>query len=79
MGFTKNKELVKFVIPSDNAKSANMKLGAFHFRLWKLGKWYDVVIDDYLTVDNNAQLILTKNQSFRNEFWIALFEKAVAK
>jgi hypothetical protein len=79
MGLTRNKELLGFVIPSDNAIRSNMRIGAYHFRLWKLGEWYDCVIDDYLPVNNQIELILAKNLTFPNEFWISLFEKAIAK
>jgi hypothetical protein len=78
MGLTKNKELLSHVIPADNALVENIKNGAYHFRLWKLGKWYDVVVDDYLPTINN-RLILTRNLTYKNEFWISLFEKAIAK
>lgn len=79
MGITHNKRLLGFLMPMDNALRRNMTIGAYHFRLWKLGSWYDVVIDDYLPADCQYNLIFTKNLTFANEFWIALLEKAVAK
>ena len=79
MGITRNKNLLSHLIPRDNALEKNIKLGAFHFRMWKLGEWYDVVIDDFLLVDKNTKLIFAQNLSFKNAFWIALFEKAIAK
>lgn len=79
MGITYNKRLLAFLMPIDNALRKNMSLGAFHFRLWKLGTWYDVVVDDYLPADCQFNLIFTKNVTFGNEFWISLLEKAVAK
>ncbi len=79
MGILKNTELLGFVIPIDNTERKNMKIGAYHFRLWKPRGWYDVVVDDYLPVDQDYNLLFSKNLSYRNEFWIALIEKAVAK
>ena len=79
MGFTRNKELLPFVIPSDNSIRSNMKLGAYHFRLWQRGEWYDVVIDDYLPVNETNELFFTSNRKFNNEFWVPLFIKAIAK
>lgn len=79
MGITKNKRLLSFLMPIDNAIRKNMTLGAYHFRLWKLGNWYDVVVDDYLPTDAQFNLIFTKNITFANEFWISLLEKSVAK
>jgi hypothetical protein len=80
MGLTKNRELLSFVIPPDNARAENMKTGCYHFRLWKLGEWYDVVVDDYLpTKLSTSSLIFAKNLTYENEFWISLFEKAIAK
>ena len=79
MGITNNKELLAHIIPRDNATKKNMQLGAYHFRFWKLGDWYDVVIDDYLPVSSTYDLFFTRNLTFQNEFWIPLFEKAVAK
>ncbi|CAF0824434.1 unnamed protein product [Brachionus calyciflorus] len=74
-----NKELMGHLVPWDNALRNNMKIGAFHFRLWKLGEWYDVVVDDYLAIDAQHLPLFTKNMQCRNEFWICLFEKCVAK
>ena len=54
-------------------------LGAFHFRFWDYGTWKDVVVDDFLPVDENNQLIFSRNKDHENEFWSALFEKAYAK
>ena len=74
-----NKELMAYVIPKDNAYRKNMKIGAYHFRLWKLGEWYDVVIDDYLPLDSRHSPLFVKNKKYNNEFWICLFEKCIAK
>jgi hypothetical protein len=53
--------------------------GALHFRFWIYGKWKDVVVDDYLPVDSNNNLLFAKNRENKNEFWVALLEKAYAK
>ncbi|RNA24105.1 calpain-2 catalytic subunit [Brachionus plicatilis] len=74
-----NKELMTFVVPMDNAYRKNMKIGAYHFRLWKLGEWYDVVVDDYLPLDSKQCPLFAKNMKYLNEFWICLLEKSVAK
>ncbi len=79
LGITRNRELLAHLIPSDNAARKNINVGAFHFRLWKLGDWYDVVVDDYLPVDTTHNLLFARNLVHANEFWIALFEKAVIK
>ena len=79
LGLVKNHELLNHIIPPDNSYKENIKLGAYHFRLWKLGDWYDVVIDDYLAVDYQYNLCFCKNLSYKNEYWVALLEKAIAK
>lgn len=79
MSMVKNKKLLTHVIPMDNARRENMNIGAYHFRLWKMGLWYDVVIDDFLLCDHVNDLLYSKNATFENEFWISLLEKAVAK
>ena len=79
LGITKNREACARIMPMDNALKENMKLGAYHFRLWKVGSWYDVVIDDLLAVDTGYNLCFCKNMNQKNEFWIGLLEKAVAK
>ncbi len=56
-----------------------MKLNAYHFRLWRLGYWNDIVIDDRLPVNTEGNLIFSYNKAFPNEFWVPLFEKALAK
>lgn len=43
IALVRNKELLGHIIPADNASPANKKAGAYHFRFWKLGDWYDVV------------------------------------
>ncbi|XP_054265093.1 calpain-A-like, partial [Macrosteles quadrilineatus] len=67
--------LVKQVVPSD--KSFYEKYaGIFHFRFWRFGRWYDVVIDDRLPTLNGA---LHSTKAPNNVFWPALLDKAYLK
>ena len=62
----------------DNAEEKNKNIGAYHFRLWNMGDWYDVVVDDMLpTVERS--LAFSENVRFPNEFWVPMLEKAIAK
>lgn len=79
LGITKNLELISHIMPLDNAIRKNVEKGAFHFRFWKLGSWYSVIIDDYLPVDMKHNVLFTRNLSCDNEYWICLIEKAFAK
>ncbi len=78
-GICRNEDLLTHLIPSDNAVRKNINVGAFHFRMWKLNEWFDVVVDDHLPVDTSQNLLFARNVTRSNEFWIALFEKAAAK
>ena len=51
--------------------------GIFRFRFYRLGEWYEVIIDDQLPTRNGNLLFLRGNH--KNQFWPALFEKAYAK
>ena len=79
MGLLRNKEILAHVIPADNTSKANMNAGVYHFRFWKLGNWYDLVVDDFLLVDQRSNHVFTRNLTYPGEFWICLFEKAFAK
>jgi hypothetical protein len=52
--------------------------GIFHFRLWRHGNWFDVVIDDLLPCNADGGLVTCRSTA-NNEFWSALLEKAMAK
>ena len=79
MAFTKNEKLLEIIIPKDNLDEENIQLGSFHFRFWRLGYWYDVVVDDYLPTNISNELIFSYNKIYTNEYWVPLFEKALAK
>lgn len=51
--------------------------GIFHFRFWRFGKWYSVVIDDRLPCYSDKRLIFSSNKKQPNEFWICLLEKGI--
>ena len=55
-----------------------LNLGIFHFRIWRLGNWYDVVIDDYLPYSTNLKRIChCHNIKNLNEFWAPLIVKKI--
>ena len=71
-----NKHLFDKVFPpGQNFK--NNYCGLFRFRFYRLGEWYEVVIDDKLPTRAGQLIFLRGNHP--NEFWPALFEKAYAK
>lgn len=53
-------------------------LGAFLFRLWRFGRWQEVIVDDYLPLLDN-EFAYCGPVGERKEFWAALLEKAFAK
>ena len=79
MAFTKNEKLLEIIIPRDNLIRENMEIGAYRFRFWKLGYWYEIVVDDCLPTNHSNELIFSFNKQFQNEFWVPLFEKSFAK
>jgi hypothetical protein len=73
-------EYVRRVVPFDQTFDREY-CGMFHFRFWKLGTWFDVVIDDLLRIDPKSYELLcaTGRNHNKNEFWVPLLEKAFAK
>ncbi|XP_054258676.1 calpain-9-like [Macrosteles quadrilineatus] len=68
-------ELVKQVVPSDQS-FYDKYAGIFHFRFWRFGRWYDVVVDDRLpTLKGKLAFI----ESPTNAFWPVLLLKAYFK
>ena len=54
--------------------------GVFHCRLWSLGAWHDVYIDDLLPVSRvTGKLWGAYSATDDNEMWVALIEKAFAR
>lgn len=39
MSISNNKKLLKWIYPIDNAYPENMKIGAYHIRMWYYGQW----------------------------------------
>jgi len=51
--------------------------GVYGFKMFKNGKKVDFVIDDFIPVDQNGNLCLSRTNG--NECWAILIEKAYAK
>lgn len=67
------------VIPEKQSFADADYAGIFHFRLWRFGEWIDIVIDDFLPVNENGHLIYCHNKRAPNEMYGPLLEKAFAK
>ncbi len=76
---TLHRNLFEQVVPSDNTLDPNGGYcGAFHFRFWSFGYWYEVVIDDKLPCNSRGELLFMQSED-KSEFWSCLLEKAYAK
>jgi len=53
--------------------------GVFHCRFWRLGRWYDVYVDDYLPVCDDTRLPWGARSTDPDEMWVPLIEKAFAR
>ncbi|XP_072266407.1 calpain-13-like [Pyxicephalus adspersus] len=69
-------KLLQNIMPGDQEYDAKYA-GIFHFKLWHLGEWVDIVIDDMLPFLNGELLYVRPSSA--NEFWPCLLEKAYAK
>uniref|UniRef100_A0A023FNA0 Putative calpain-b n=1 Tax=Amblyomma cajennense TaxID=34607 RepID=A0A023FNA0_AMBCJ len=76
---TLHNELFKRVVPDGQSFAKDQYAGIFHFRLWKANRWIDIVIDDRLPYNKEAECLAFISSNSENEFWSALLEKAYAK
>lgn len=53
------------------------KLGKYEIRIYNLGNWQTVRIDNLLPCSNHKQLVFARCKN-ENEFWISFIQKAFA-
>ena len=53
--------------------------GVFACRFWRLGRWYDVYVDDHLPVCADTRLPWGARSTDPDEMWVPLIEKAFAR
>ncbi|XP_014251618.1 calpain-3-like isoform X2 [Cimex lectularius] len=73
-----NKKLFPFVVQVGQDFDANY-YGVFHFRFWKFGKWYEIIVDDLLPFEAASDVPLFSRDNHQDSFWCPLLEKAFAK
>ena len=77
-----NKDLLFKIIPQDQNFEDDY-CGMFHFKFYWEWNWIDVVVDDFLPVNNSINFIGTSGLYFGTSrlktFWFPLLEKALAK
>jgi len=73
-------EYLERVIPAGQDLINENYCGIFHFRFWRNGTWYDVVVDDKLPINKQTnELLFCKNAKYPDEMIFPLIEKAYAK
>lgn len=53
------------------------KYGIYRLKLYRLGEWINVTVDDFFPCYYNGQPMFTRGQP--DEIWVMLLEKAYAK
>ncbi|GLG94838.1 uncharacterized protein GBIM_01941 [Gryllus bimaculatus] len=71
-------DILKQVIPEGQVLFGPGYDGSVRFRLWHLGEWVEVRVDDRLPVDAKGLPVYAHCQH-QDEFWVPLLEKAFAK
>lgn len=73
------KNLLQRVIPDfdDDSNKIGREFGIYRFRFYRLGRWIEVVVDDFLPRYRNRFIYLSSKQP--GEYWGSLLEKAYAK
>ena len=69
-------EYIRVVVPDQQSFDAKNYAGIFHFRIWRFGDWFDVVVDDRLPFrEDHKSLIYCRNNVDKNEMFGPLLEK----
>jgi len=67
-------------LPEDSYRIGTAQYdGVFHCRFWRLGRWFDVYVDDYLPVCVDTLLPWGARSVDPDEMWVPLIEKAFAR
>ncbi|GLG94839.1 Calpain-C, partial [Gryllus bimaculatus] len=70
--------LLRQIVPEGQVLFGPGYDGSVRFRLWHLGEWVEVRVDDRLPVDAHGVPVYARCQH-KDEFWLPLLEKAFAK